>query len=385
MSSSPKMTQLRRDLHMIVRGILGDHPAPFRARARRHADSSPTHIPAPVYEIVDVVRETPDATTLRFRHPSRRPIEFEAGQFFTLLAKVDGQELRRAYSASSSAMETDTATITVKRISGGKVSNFIGDHAQVGDELRLLGPSGAFTVPDQVEHLVLIAGGSGITPMMSIIRTQLAAHPSTRMDLVFGNRSEDDIIFRRALDELTDAHAERLRIRYCLSDPSPSWSGPVGMLDQPHLDALLDELAPGPDAHYFICGPEPMMDAARGSLSSREVAPERVHEERFTGPHRRTTKPKGPAEAHQVRVSLERDTRDVYVPPGQSILEAALDAGLAMPFSCGMGGCGKCRMRVTEGEVEMEEPNCLSEDEKRAQWVLTCVGRPTCRTAVGIT
>jgi len=349
-----KLAQLKRDLRMVVRGFVGQAPAPFHPRTRRNADGAKAHIPTRAVEVTEVVRETPDTTTLRFR--GALPIQLEAGQFFTLLVNIDGQELRRAYSASSSALETDSASITVKRIPGGLVSNYVGDTAKVGAMLRLLGPSGSFTVPAAADHLVLIAGGSGITPMMSIIRTQLAARPTAQIDLLFGNRGEADIIFRQALDELAAAHPSRLRVRHTLE--------------------------PSPLAHYFICGPEPMMDAAHASLSARTIPGARVHAERFTQPHRRTPGPARTSEAHQVRVQLQRDSRDVYVPPGETILEAALDAGLAMPFSCGLGGCGACRMRVLDGDVEMEEPNCLTEDEKRARWVLTCVGRPTCRTTI---
>ncbi len=329
--------------------------------------------------VLEVVRETEDAATFVLADPDGGQIPFLAGQFFTVLVDLDGTTLRRAYSLSGDPRDTARARITVKRMRDGRVSNHLLDRVRVGDALRVLGPSGNFTItrdPARSRQYVLVAGGSGITPLMSIARAVLVGEPSSTVTLVYGNRGERDVIFRDAFDTLVQAHAPRFVVRHVLEAPPAGWSGGTGRLDRPGFDAQLDAL--GVDATrawFYVCGPEPMMSGVREALAARGVPVDHVLEERFTKPAERADAKPAHSTAQPITFRVGDTERTVLAAPDQTVLEAGLAAGLPMPFSCGMGGCAACKVHLLEGDVAMEEPNCLSNDERRAGYVLACVGR----------
>lgn len=370
---------MRRDVRTVALGLLGQSLPPLVTRPQRRRLAAA--IVGRELRIARVVRETPDAVTLDLVDPTGAPIAYEAGQFFTALVEVGGQTLRRAYSASSSPLDGPGVSLTVKRVLGGRASSRLVDDARAGDLLRVLGPSGSFTVPPPdgaPRHLVLIAGGSGITPLLAIARDALARDPAARVSLVYGNRAERDVIFREPLAQLERDHATRLTVRHVLAEPPPGFAGTTGLLDRANVARELDALGVEADALHFVCGPEPMMIEARAALDARGVARDRVRAERFTQPHLRAGAELRLPDAPQSLRFLHRGVeREVVAPPGRTLLEAGLDAGVAMPFSCTMGGCGACRVRLAAGGVMMEEPNCLGEDERAAGWVLGCVARPT--------
>lgn len=383
---------VRRDVDMVVGRLRGRRPALFRSRGPLATE--PSASPSPVrredasalavrrMRIDQLVRETPDALTLVLTDPSGAPVAFVPGQFLTVQLVLDGERVRRAYSISSCALETARVSITVKRVPGGRVSNYLNDRVREGDELEVLGPSGVFTLrPDPAarRHLVLVGGGSGITPLMSIARTALAVEPDTRVALVYGNRSLADVIFREAIDALVIAHPQRFEVRHVLSSPPEGWKGGMGVLDGPMLLAQLASLAtpPGPEADYYVCGPEPMMAAVRSALrESLGVAAAHIHEERFSNPAGRKRPATAEGSVHVVSVYARGAAREVSVGPGRTILEACVAAGIELPYSCAMGGCGACKVRLISGEVTMEEPNCLSPDERAQGLVLACIAHP---------
>jgi ring-1,2-phenylacetyl-CoA epoxidase subunit PaaE len=250
-----------------------------------------------------------------------------------------------------------------------------------GDLLEVHGPSGSMTVPPghEARQLVLIAGGSGITPLMSIARTVLAREPASHVSLIYGNRDEASIIFRDALAGLEREHAGRLSVHHVLETPPADWRGGTGRLDRAILAAWLDRRPSAlPETRFFICGPEPMMEEARAELAARGIPQERIREERFTRPQPTAGSTPGSAAGPQpLHIQRPGSTRDVLVPAGSTLLEAGLAAGVPLPFSCTVGGCGSCRVRLVSGRVELEEPNCLSAEERAAGYVLACVARPT--------
>ena len=332
--------------------------------------------------VVEIVRETADAVSVVLEDPAGAPIHFAAGQFFTLHIRVGDEVLKRAYSASSSALDHRRVAITVKRVHDGRVSRHVVGHLRAGDAIDVLGPSGAFTpaAASGPRLLVLIGGGSGITPLSSIARTILASEPGTRVALVYGNYALEDVIFRDALDALAAEHAgdaPRFRVRHVLQEPPPAWSGGTGLLDGEALGRELDALA-DPDlasAEYFLCGPAPMMAGAREALEKRGVEASRIREERFVSAHAGATR--SASVAQEVTIRMRDGERRVLVAAGRTVLETALDAGVDMPFSCAVGGCGTCRVRLSAGSVVMDEPNCLSPGERAEGYVLACVSRPT--------
>ncbi|MDI1449913.1 ferredoxin--NADP reductase [Polyangium sp. 6x1] len=398
-----RLEALVRDVRTVLNDLTGVRPAPYAVRkplARHLIAVTPSPTPSAGItprrlRVTRVVRETPDAVSLSLTDPEGRRIAFVPGQFFTVLVTLaSGDVLRRAYSISSVPDEDGAAaevTITIKRMPGGRASNHLNDAITEGDILDVLGPSGSFTVtPDPAarRHLVLLAGGSGITPLASITRTTLAREPGARVTLVYGNRGERDIIFREALESLAEAHADRFTLRHVLSEPPAGFTGRTGLLDRDNVTRELDAIAAssGLDADataYYVCGPEPMMAAAREALLARGVDPARIHEERFSAPARRTA-PALPAASAPIEIRVRGRAKTVTAAPGQTLLEAGLAASLPMPFSCTMGGCGVCKVKLLSGNVTSEEPNCLNEEEKNQGFVLACVSRAAAPCAVEV-
>ncbi len=369
---------ISRDLRMLKGSLLGKHPPPFR---ERHASANDVQVAAAprVVRVASVIRESADCVSLVLQDPrGNEPFAFAAGQFFTVVVRIDGVPYRRAYSASSSASETDSVTISVKRVDGGLVSNFIHDHVVVGTELELLGPSGDFVVTvresDTARTLLMIAGGSGITPIASILRTVLEADERTNFVLVYGSRSSGDIIFKGALDELVRAYRGRLRVVHVLGRADVTVTPHVGVLGEQELSTVLDRegVAIKQIDRCYVCGPEPMMEAARACLGAGGLSFERITFERFLAPRPPAFDARS-NEPHTIKLRRNGRSLDLIAMPGQTLLEAALAAGEPFPFSCTMGGCGACKVKKLAGHVAMAEPNCLTEAERGDDAVLACV------------
>lgn len=378
---------LRRDVAMITRELRGERPSPVieRRPVSRHPSRN---APAPVIarrrlRVATITRETPDAVTITLEPEGGEAVVFRAGQFLTFHVHAGGAELRRAYSLCTSPLDGKLA-VTVKRIEGGRVSAYMNEQLAIGDTLEVLGPSGTFCAPRDASRIVLWAGGSGITPIWSIAQTALRRDPLARVTLVYGNRAEGDIIFRTAIDALADRDP-RLEVTHVLAQPSDAWNGRRGMLDRASVASILGELEDAAGAHHFVCGPAGMMDAVREELLSRGVPRERLHEERFQSPaDRGAPASELPAEPQLVTLRRGGISAEVRVARTQTVLEAATAAGFPLPFSCAMGGCAACRCKVKDGEIRMDEPNCLTEAEKAEGWVLTCVGHPTRATSLEV-
>ncbi len=366
-------SQLGRDMKSLVSGMFKDKPAPFVEKQAE--ESHRGHGPSRSLHVAKVVRETDDAITMVLQDPQGAPIAFEAGQFFTIVRKVGDKTVRRSYSASSPAHLSTEVHLTVKQVPGGLVSPELVKALREGDVLEVAGPAGNFTVPAGKKRLVLIGGGSGITPLMSIVRTHLEADPSVRIDLLYGSRSERDIIFKAALAELAQANGERLRVRHVLEQPHES-AARVGRLDRATVTEELEAIGAFADegTMFFVCGPVGMMDEAKAALEARKIPAARLKEERFISPGEGTNE--GSSETQAVTVHMSGRDYRVSVKPGLTILEAAQDQGVDMPFSCTVGGCASCRVKLRSGKVSLGEPNCLDPDEKADGYILACVSKP---------
>jgi len=384
------LRQLRRDLATAAGALVGRNPPPLvRVTEKRAVPVAHTHTPRPM-RVARLVRETADAVTVVLEHPGGEPVVFAAGQFFTLHVRLgDGELAKRAYSASSSPLDPSRVSVTVKRVAGGLVSTHLVERLREGDVLDVLGPSGAFTPAPAREprRVVLVGGGSGITPLSSIARTLLVTEPGTRVVLVYGNRGREDVIFHDALEALAREHSAtgRFVVRHVLESPPSGWTGGVGLLDGAAVERELGALgdANGAPSEYYLCGPDPLMLAARTFLTGRGVPHASIHEERFVSAHASRTA--APSSAHTVVVRSRAGSRRLVVEPGRTVLEAAFDARVDMPFSCTVGGCGACRVRLVDGDVAMDEPNCLTPDERAAGYVLACMSRPGGPCTVEIT
>jgi len=337
--------------------------------------------------IVDIVPETAEANSIRFDVPPEleQAFRFRAGQHLTLRAEIDGEEVRRNYSLCTAPGDGELM-VTVKRIAGGKFSNWVADNLKAGDDIDVMPPLGSFTCdfdPSRARRYVGIAGGSGITPVMSLIRTALGTEPGSRFTLFYGNRDSASVIFLDALAALKDRYMGRFELYHFLAEEEQDIDLFNGLLDKPTCATAIRELVPDPGSvdAWFICGPGPMMDAAESALLDSGIAKERIHIERFTAGRPSAALAQEMAELQSkaagttVQVTLDGRTR--RVPFSQSnILDSARVAGLPAPFACKAGVCATCRARVTSGKVEMAARYGLTDEEIAAGYVLTCQSVP---------
>jgi ferredoxin-NADP reductase len=383
-SVAARLEQARRDVDVLLRSFAGVHPSPLVARAPRLSAVEPAFAPAPAavagsarqMQIVAIARETADAITLTLAEVRGAAIGFEAGQFMLLRAEVGGESLWRAYSICTAPSDA-TVAITIKRVLDGRVSNYLHDHAKVGQVLDVRGPSGRFTLEpgERPRHLVMLAGGSGITPLMSHIRNELQNVVNTRITLIYGTRRAADIIFGDALSTLERSYANRLRVRHVLDETSAGAFG-QGPLDDAALARELSELALSEqeETKYLVCGPEPMRLACRNVLARRGVPDTQVLEERFFGIA--TPSDSATFQAQDLVLKVAGAERTTRVQAGETILQAAMREQVALNFSCTMGGCGACMAVLVEGTVHMAEPNCLTKREREEGKILPCIAQP---------
>lgn len=330
--------------------------------------------------MAEVRQETPTARTLVLRDASgeERPFDFRPGQFFTLIADVAGHPVRRAYSASSAPGATHL-DVTVKQVDGGHFSTHVHRDLRVGDRLAVRGPSGTFHTRDEPQrHLVLIAAGSGITPMMSMIRSRLAAPAGDgRIALLYSSRTHEEIIFADELARLEKEHPERFTVTRVLTrrDGRLDARGVRRWVTTEAAQALPD------GAHHYLCGPEALMDTVRGVMRELGVPDERVHQERFNA----AATPAAVTGPQQMRVEEGgAPVGATIVEPGQTLLDAGLAAGLPMPYSCTVGNCGDCAVRLRGGDVTQAEPNCLTPEQRADGYVLACVSCPLSNVTLDI-
>jgi len=337
--------------------------------------------------VAEIVPETSEANSIRLDIPPelRDRFAFRAGQHLTLRATLNGEEVRRNYSLCTAPDDQDWM-VTVKRIGGGLFSNWVGDQLKAGDTVDVMPPHGSFTTefePAKSRHLVGIAGGSGITPVMSLIKTTLKFEPNSRFTLLYGNRDSSSVIFLETLAGLKDKHLGRFEIYHFLDQEEQDIELFNGMLDRARCEEAIARLVP--DAAevdgWFICGPGPMMDAAEGALLDRNIPKERIHIERFTADRppeaitREIAELQTKAEGLTVAVTLDGRTRRVPFTAG-NILDSARSAGLPAPFACKAGVCATCRAKVTRGKVEMAARYGLTDEEVADGYVLTCQSVP---------
>jgi ferredoxin-NADP reductase len=317
-----------------------------------------------------VVQETSDAVSLVLdvpEHCSAR-YRYRAGQFLTLRVTVDGQDLRRCYSMSSAPVE-DELQITVKRDPGGVVSNWLNDTVAEGVEIHAAPPEGRFCLRDTADEIVAFAGGSGITPIMSLVRMALAKS-SRRIRLFYANRNRESVIFADALERLANDHADRLMVTHHLDDDS-------GVVTASAVESFL---AGAGAADHYICGPGPFMDTVEAAVLEAGVARERVHLERFSVEPIPADVAGSSGQTEEVVIELDRKTTTAGYRAGNTLLQTARMAGLRAPSSCETGSCGTCMARIVSGSARMLNNDALDDDEVAEGWVLTCQSLPTSRS-----
>lgn len=339
--------------------------------------------------IADLKRETRDAVSIAFEVPEdmRSIYAFAPGQYLTLRTTLENEEVRRSYSICSGPDDGELR-IAVKQVDGGAFSTWANTALHAGDELDVMTPTGRFgvaAVPGEARIHAGFAAGSGITPILSIVRGVLAREPQSRFFLFYGNRSGADMLFREQLEELKDRFLGRLSVFHVLSKEEQDIPILNGRLDGEKVRVLLRHIVPAEQVdHIFVCGPTGMSEDVEATLREMGVPEERVHVERFVSaqggrPQRKPVPAAAEVETAHRTASLivDGNRREVKVAEGEAILDAALRAGLDLPYACKGGMCSTCRAKVVEGSVEMEVNYSLEPWETKAGFVLTCQAHPT--------
>jgi 3-ketosteroid 9alpha-monooxygenase subunit B len=322
--------------------------------------------------VADVIDETADTRSFVLEIPPalEERFAYAAGQFCTFRATIGGEPIFRCYSMSSSPETGDPFTVTVKRVPGGKMSNWMNDTLAPGDTIEAMPPAGRFVLRAPEAPIVAFAGGSGITPVLSIIKTALAT-TAREIALVYANRSPGSVIFADALERLRAASGARLAVHHHLDSEK-------GFLDAAACAELVGDRT---QADFYVCGPGPYMGIVGVGLEGRGVDPGRVVIERFELPDE-VPAASVESETESIEVRIDRRKHRVGYQPGDTILEAARRAGLKPPFSCQQGSCGTCMAHLDEGKATMRVNNVLDAAEVEEGWVLTCQAIPTSREVV---
>lgn len=353
-------------------------------------------------KIKEVITETPQAVTLEFETPEhlRDIFQYKQGQYLTVRLHLDGHELRRSYSMSSSPLDHRLA-VTVKKVAGGVVSTHLHDRVKAGDTLELAAPDGRFYTPLDPEKrrtYYLFGAGSGITPLMSILRTILEAEPMSSVFLLYGNRDEASIIFRDTLEQLSERYAGQLAVEHILSQPqkepgagglfgmfkktTSNWQGKTGRIDARAVAAFLAENPPhGPaaDCQYFLCGPGNLTDTVKAALLGQGVDAKQIHTEHFANAHHVPGEnlPSAPAAGgKRIVVHLKGQRIETAVPDGATVLDVMVKEKYDAPYSCTSGACATCMAKVLQGKVKMDVCYALEDDEIKAGYCLTCQSHP---------
>lgn len=347
-------------------------------------------------KVVDVTRETADAVSIAFQVPEelKEDYKFKQGQYLTFKISINGEELRRSYSICSSPIDGKELRVAIKKVKDGRVSTYMNTSVKVGDTMDVMVPMGNFHTEMNAsnrKHYVLFAGGSGITPMMSILKTVLQAEPNSTVTLLYGNNDEASTIFKKQLDGLASQNVQRLKVYHILNNAGFFYPRLLkGMMTKDKCVDLVKEYTKKEgDNEFFVCGPGPMMDNVKNALVQLKIDESRIHIEYFTPPSssediKKAVDAASAPAVHGVKATiiLEKKTTDVVLKDKETILEAAIRLGLDPPFACQGGSCCTCRALLEQGEVKMAVNYGLSASEVKKGYILTCQSRPTTPSVV---
>lgn len=338
--------------------------------------------------VCDIRKETADCVSVAFSIPAelQANYQYESGQYITFRHTINGEEIRRSYSLCSSPLENDFR-VAIKQVEGGLFSTYANVSLKVGDVLEVMEPMGKFNTPlsaTQKQNYMAFAAGSGITPVLSLIKTILATETESTFTLVYGNKNVHSIIFREEIEALKNRYMGRLQVIHVLSRERLETEINNGRIDNNKCQQLFSGLADVQQFHhFFLCGPEEMIMSVKQYLIDNGTPENRVHFELFTSGHSgknnkwQANHPQENEQLCTVTIKVDDRTYDIQLAyGGDTILDAALKSGADLPYACKGGVCCTCRAKVIEGEVDMEVNYALEADEVANGFVLTCQAHP---------
>lgn len=343
--------------------------------------------------VKEVKKETEDCVSISFHlnDELKKVFQYKAGQYITLRAEINGEEIRRSYSLCSSPL-TNEWRIAVKKVKGGLFSTYANDVLKAGDVLELMPPIGNFAAspsPGTKKQCVALAAGSGITPVISIIKTVLATEPLTHFTLVYGNRNRHSIIFKEELEALKNKFIDRFRLIHILSREITDAAINSGRIDQSKCDKLFTQPLDINADEFFICGPEEMIFCVKDYLLSKGVDIKKIHFELFTTPDQPkkilSTKQTSEDDEDTSHITIKHDgisSAFNLTFNGENILDAALHNGIELPYSCKGGVCCTCKAKLVTGDVQMEMNYSLESDEIEQGFILACQSHPKTKEVV---
>ncbi len=324
-----------------------------------------------------IIDETDDTRTFVLAPQNEKTLHYKPGQFLTFLLNLENRDLRRSYSMSSAPGIDTLPAITIKRVANGEVSRYWHDRVKVGTTLNALPPAGRFTLDQangQPRDIFLFAAGSGITPLFSILKYVLTDEPESRVTLLYASRHKQSIIFNDQLEEWKSRYPERLEIIHILSQPADEWLGRRGRINNYRLENIVKKRLhfPAERAKFFLCGPFELMRIAEITLLFMGFAPAQIRKENFVIDS--VPPPPQKSEPHTVLLNFHGQEYKLQIPAYTNILQAALNQGIPIPYSCQGGRCGTCAAICHAGEVRMSLNDVLTDRDISQGWVLTCTG-----------